>query len=629
MPHPVLSAAVARASRAITQPSESETTDGRLLEQFIQAKDELAFAELVRRLGPMVLGVCRRIIGNIHLAEDAFQAAFIVLARRANDVRPREGVRGWLYGVAVRTAREARAVSARRRTREVTVPAVPDRPGEPEELPDVDVIRILDEEVGTLPDHLRVTVVLCELEGLSRKVVAERLKIAEGTLSSRLAKARKVLAERLLRRGVVLPTAGLATLGLASAVVPARLTAQTSALAFTTGPLPPLVAALSNGVIRTVFLHKLKATVAGVILLVAALAATRSILPEVSAEEPRKTPPALIRIEEKPQDGKKTQPPTKPAGAGTLILARRGGDYWVLTPDGKKLPDITLPDGTETGARAALSPDGTRAAVIVMDKQDLRPPTAENVEKPWPFKVRIQNLDKPADGKEWEMPSLELKVCWMADGKRLVVAKVTSHSPRTFESVLLDPATGKTEKLDLPPDIRVLDCGRDGKTFLVETFEPKTKTDSLGLAVKGEEKIRELVKIKGQPMLDARLSPDGKKVLYMDLDPERKDFHKWGISQRPYLLDVATKKREPLADFPDNGQACGVAWSPDGKRIAYTWKQLHEDVFKKDTIDVNDAQLETEAFLIVADADGKNAKTIATDKASNAINMILGTIDWR
>jgi hypothetical protein len=130
-------------------------------------------------------------------------------------------------------------------------------------------------------------------------------------------------------------------------------------------------------------------------------------------------------------------------------------------------------------------------------------------------------------------------------------------------------------------------------------------------------------------MLDARLSPDGKKVLYMDADPERKVFHKWGVSQRPYILDVATKKREPLADFPDNGQACGVAWSPDGKRIAYTWKQLHEDVFKKDTIDINDVLVETEAFLMIADADGKNAKTIATDKGPSAINMILGTIDWR
>src|SRR5580704_11322125 len=200
MPHSALATVVAQASRSIDLPSESKSTDGGLLARFIQNKDEAVFAELVRRLGPMVLGVCRRTARERHLAEDAFQAAFIVLARRANDVRPREGVRGWLYGVAVRTAKGARAVSVRLRTHEVSVPSVPDRSAESRDPPDADAIRILDEEVGALPDHLRVAVVMCELEGLSRKVVSERLNVPEGTLSSRLAKARKLLAERLLRR---------------------------------------------------------------------------------------------------------------------------------------------------------------------------------------------------------------------------------------------------------------------------------------------------------------------------------------------------------------------------------------------------------------------------------------------
>src|SRR5262249_51361735 len=154
---------------------------------------------------------------DAHLADDAFQAAFLVLARKAAEVRPREAVRGWLYGVAVRAAREARAVSARRLAREQPVPALPDRPAPGRPTADPDALAALDEEVAGLPEHLRAAVVLCELESVGRKDAADRLGIPEGTLSSRLGKARTVLAARLRRRGVVLSAAALATIGNASA----------------------------------------------------------------------------------------------------------------------------------------------------------------------------------------------------------------------------------------------------------------------------------------------------------------------------------------------------------------------------------------------------------------------------
>src|SRR5262249_42961899 len=143
-------------------------TDGQLLECFLTRRDEAAFAALVRRHGPMVLGVCRRMLHNPHDAEDAFQATFPVLGRKAATIARRELLGNWLYGVAYRTALDARAAAARRRVREKQVSEMP----EPEASASEDVWRdlrpLLDEELSRLPDKYRVPVVLCDLEGRTR-----------------------------------------------------------------------------------------------------------------------------------------------------------------------------------------------------------------------------------------------------------------------------------------------------------------------------------------------------------------------------------------------------------------------------------------------------------------------------
>ena len=100
-----------------------------------------------------------------------------------------------------------------------------------------------------------------------------------------------------------------------------------------------------------------------------------------------------------------------------------------------------------------------------------------------------------------------------------------------------------------------------------------------------------------------------------------------GMQPRVYLLDLKTERE--ARDFPDNGKASGIAWSPDGKKIAYAWKQLDEEMLKKDTISANDPDPGTEGFLVIADPDGRNAKTIASEKGRFAINMVFGAIDWR
>jgi RNA polymerase sigma factor (sigma-70 family) len=242
-------------------------SDGELLEAFLDRRDETAFASLVKRHGGMVLGVCQRVIGHRHDAEDAFQAVFLVLARKAGSIAPRDLVGNWLHGVAYRTALQARSRLGRHRARERQVKAMPQATATAE-LELQELHQVLDRELQALSEKYRVPIVLCELEGRPRREVARQLKIPEGTLSSRLAKGRALLAKRLARHDVAL-TAGVLTSVLAAqaasaAPAPALVasTAQAAALAIAgqsaVGVVSANVIALSQGVIKTMFLDKLK-----------------------------------------------------------------------------------------------------------------------------------------------------------------------------------------------------------------------------------------------------------------------------------------------------------------------------------------------------------------------------------
>jgi RNA polymerase sigma factor (sigma-70 family) len=261
--------------QALRRPSGG-VTDSDLLARFVATRDEEAFAALVERHGPLVLGVCRRVLGNYHDAEDAFQAAFLVLATRARAVAKRDSVGSWLYVVAYRTALEARSANARRRARERQVEHLPHpevAPAEPQ-----DWRPLLDQELSRLPDKYRAPVVLCDLEGKTYQEAACLLGVAVGTLSSRLAAARKRLAGRLARTGLALSGGALA------AALPQGATGQVpAALVSSTARAAALVAAghlaavatpaavLSRGVLKAMFMTKLKVALA--LVLVVALGA--------------------------------------------------------------------------------------------------------------------------------------------------------------------------------------------------------------------------------------------------------------------------------------------------------------------------------------------------------------------
>jgi RNA polymerase sigma factor (sigma-70 family) len=221
-----------RLRRALAPADGAGLSDGQLLARFVADRDEAAFAALLRRHGPMVLGVCRRLVRHAQDAEDCFQAAFLVLAQRAGTVRKRESLASWLYGVAYRVALDAAAASARRRSRERQVGEMPHpgvAPAEPQ-----DWRPLLDQELTGLPEKYRAAVLLCDLEGKPRKEAARLLGVPEGTLSSRLAQGRALLAGRLSRRGVALSGGALAASlpgGGATAAVPERLVLSTAKVA--------------------------------------------------------------------------------------------------------------------------------------------------------------------------------------------------------------------------------------------------------------------------------------------------------------------------------------------------------------------------------------------------------------
>lgn len=250
----------------VAAPHGPESSDGQLLRAYLAGEDAEAFATLVERHGPMVLRVCRQVLSQVHDAEDAFQATFLVLARKAASVRRREVLASWLHGVAYRTALRAKRDAGRRRLHEGQVPAR--RPTDPAvEVTWREVQAVLTEEIERLPDKLRAPFMLCCLDGRRTADAARELGLKEGTVWSRLAAARKQLQRRLARRGLALSAVlAAAALGRGSgaAAVPDALTRASVRAAFEyavskaapAGVISTPAAALADDVIRAMALAK-------------------------------------------------------------------------------------------------------------------------------------------------------------------------------------------------------------------------------------------------------------------------------------------------------------------------------------------------------------------------------------
>jgi RNA polymerase sigma factor (sigma-70 family) len=509
-----LAAAVQRLQALAGAAALEGVADGQVLERFAQRGEEAAFAALVRRHGPMVLGVCRRVLRREQDAEDAFQATFLVLARSAAAIAKRDSVASWLYGVAYRVALRARTNEARRQA--AAVPAVPADVADPlAEASRRELRGILDEELGRLPARFRRPLVLCYLEGRSHPEAARELGCPVGTVRSRLARGREILRGRLARRGLAGAGAALAAPALA-APLPDRLlvAAVRGGLDWAAGRPAgsPAAAALAEGAVRALAGHRAVTLAAAVVLLTLLATAGLAVLPRGPAPlppgGPRQPEGAAVDVVPKDFNGDPL-PPHAVARLGTTRFRHGGHVNYV-----------------------ALSPDGALAASAGQD----------NLVRVW----------DTATGKERFRHRSGGGVAFSPDGKLLAAGGIPdAGGNRVF---LLDAATGR-EVAALPVSA--------SKGFPV-VFAPAGGT----LAVKegatvsfwdvatGKERFRCPYADFGDG-IGLAFSPDGRTVAVSSPG---------GTA----LWDTATWQRAGSLKVP----AAALAFSPDGKTLVAAWAGL-------------------------------------------------------
>ena len=577
-------------------------TDGELLNRFLSHQDDDALATLVRRHGPMVWGVCCRLLRSHHDAEDAFQATFLVLVRKAATLPNGETVGNWLYGVARQTAVRMRAIAAKRGVRERQVAVMPE-PTSSEQYVWNDLAPLVDEELSRLPDKYRVLIVLCDLEGVTRKEVARQLDIPEGTAASRLATARAMLAKRLARRGVVMSGVLLGAMlsqQSAWASVPALVVSKTIKVASliaagqaATGVITVKVAALTEGVIKAMFLSKLKGVLAVVLVAFVCIGGGMTLTPMVMGKQPDSP-----KKEDKKDAGLIWTHDTK---ANTLVA---------YTPDGKEAKTVRLPEGVPF---FGFTPDGTKMAFGGKGGKGDAGPDG--------LTLHVGDVSEKCVGADTALgykPNDQF--AWSPDGKKVVRARTEKNgflppggekvNPPEFSHVLFDVATKKETPVDLPTDHQVLHWSADGKAWLVQQY-------NLGVDPNLPNYRWLTTPAGGKP--DLKPLCDTHSLFALEPDSDGKGYLGvgWkhvvnGGAPSQGLFRVADGKVENLATL--NGVAFVIARrSPDGKRVACVKYEFDAEVQKLGN-----------TVFVVFDADGRNETKLHTVAGDEQVTRLIG-----
>ena len=498
------------------QPGRKQT-DGWLLEQFITQRDEGAFALLVERHGPMVLNVCRRVLGDAHEAEDAFQATFLVLALRANAVRRRESLGSWLYGVARRVAAKARAQSARRRVREASAAAVVPVPSAPA-VEWTEFRGVLDEELSRLPELYRRPFVLCCLEEKTQEQAAAELGCPRSSLASRLARAKEILRRQLTDRGVC--PAGLTAIAVRTAC----------AAVHGSGTMPARILALAHGAMKALSATHLIVILSLTLFAGAGVIAAGALAPPAAADKPA-APPAGA-----------------PADAPEAERIDRYGD--TLPPGAlMRLGTVRFRHGANGLCDAVYSPDGKILATAG--------------DNGW------IHLWDAATGKgiaawESEKNTLLLSLAFSPDGKTLASGgmgfDLAKHEVTRLPTklTLWDVATRKP-RLSFENEHDQFGNQRDFRRL---AYSP----DGKWLAAGSDESIRlwDVATAKEAPPIDAKLNPTSA----LAFSPDGHTLVWGGINDGAVVMwDVATRK-EVRRLGGHKSMVRQLAFSPDGKLLA-------------------------------------------------------------
>jgi RNA polymerase sigma factor (sigma-70 family) len=543
-------------------------TDGELLERYVRHRDEVAFEALVRRHGPMVLGVCRRVLANEADAEDAFQATFLILVRKAAAVVPRALVGNWLYGVAHNTARKAKAMSSKRRAKEKHAGQAVET-GQPKE--DWSHLRAaLDEALECLPEKYRVPVVLCDLEGRPLREAARQLGWPLGTVAGRLARARVLLAKRLMQRGLMLTAGALAAalaVGEASACIPQSLIRSTmqAAASFapssaaTAGSVSATVAALTEGVLKDMLLSKLKIATAVLLLAVLTVMGLGNIAgPELSAARQWEEQKVVGRPQAKPKEAVKGPPEWQVRATleghtdrvSSVVFSPGGKLLATASADGTvKLWDFatrkvlaTLKGHEGVVGHVVFSPDGKWVATAGYDDRTARI---------WDVATG-QELQKLVHNER------VYQVAFAPDGKTLIVGGGFHEDGGQSRPELRfwDPATGKErDRLTQGPKLGIQSfvISSDGKLLITGTGNTFTIWEWDG---KGQLKERHSAQAEVSGFVyGMALSPDDRTLAIT-----------WDA--KVHLYDVATGKLRTTLEKSHVGCWGPLSYSPDGKTVA-------------------------------------------------------------